>query len=79
MKSLSLCKLPTEGVSSPRLYKGSIGIMEKKMETLGPFKGIYRGYIGVIWGFYRDNGKENGSYYLGFRVLPKTRSHFRSS
>ena len=28
------------------------------METSGPFKGIYR-----------DNGKENGSYYLGFRGL----------
>ena len=22
----------------------------------------------VIWGLYRDNGKENGSYYNGFRV-----------
>ena len=21
------------------------------------------GYIGVIWGLYRDNGKENGNYY----------------
>ena len=25
-------------------------------------------YIGVILGLYRDNGKENGNYYLGFRV-----------
>ena len=32
-----------------------------------PLKG-YRGYIGVILGLYRDNGKENGNYYLGFRV-----------
>ena len=32
--------------------------MEKKMETLGPFKGICR----AILGLYRDNGKENGSY-----------------
>ena len=24
--------------------------------------------IGVILGLCRDNGKENGSYYLGFRV-----------
>ena len=31
--------------------------MENEMETLGPFKGVYR-----------DNGEENGSYYLGFRV-----------
>ena len=29
--------------------------MEKKMETIG--------IIGVIWGLYCDNGKENGSYY----------------
>ena len=27
---------------------------------MGPFKG-------VIQGLYRDNGKENGNYYLGFR------------
>ena len=27
---------------------GYIGIMEKKMETLGPFKGISRGYIGIM-------------------------------
>ena len=25
-------------------------------------------YIGVILGYIGDNGKENGSYYLGFRV-----------
>ena len=30
-----------------------MGIMEKKMETLGPFKGICR----VILGLYWDNGK----------------------
>ena len=35
------------------LYWGYVGIMEKKMETLGPFKGIHRGNIGVIWGLYR--------------------------
>ena len=29
-------------------YWGSIGIMEKKMETLGPFKGIYRVLLGYI-------------------------------
>ena len=28
----------------------------------------YLGYIGVILGLYRDNRKENGNYYLGFRV-----------
>ena len=38
------------------------------METLGPFKGIYRltkGVILVILGFYRENGKEHGNYYNG--------------
>ena len=30
------------------------------METIG--------IIGTTLGLYRDNGKENGSYYLGFRV-----------
>ena len=35
-----------------------MGIMEKKMEstTMG-----YIGYIGIIWGLYGDNGKENGN------------------
>ena len=31
----------------------------------------YWGHIGVVLGLYRgyrDNGKENGNYYLGFRV-----------
>ena len=27
-------------------------------------------------GLYRDNGKENGSYNLGFRVVPKIRVPF---
>ena len=43
-----------------RIYKGlglDIGIMEKNMETTI-----------VYWGIYRDNGKENGNYYLGFGV-----------
>ena len=31
---------------------------------MGIYKGCIKGYIG----FYRDNGKENGNYYLGFRV-----------
>ena len=25
--------------------------------------------MGVVLGLYRDHGKENGSYYFGFRVL----------
>ena len=48
------------------MYTGYIGIMEKKMET------TIMGYIGIIMGYilglYRDNGKENGNYYVGFRV-----------
>ena len=32
-----------------------IGIIEKNMETIG--------IIGILQGLYRDNGKENGSYY----------------
>ena len=37
-----------------------MGIMEKKMET------TIMGFIGYILGLCRDNGTENGSYYLGF-------------
>ena len=29
---------------------------------------LYCCYIGVILGLYWDNGRENGIYYLGFRV-----------
>ena len=36
--------------------------MEKELEILGPFKGIYRGYIGVIlglcWGYVGIMEKE---------------------
>ena len=32
--------------------------------------------LDYFWGLYRDNGKENGNYYLGFRVynpyMPRT-------
>ena len=28
----------------------NMGILEKKMETLGPFKGIYRDYVGDTLG-----------------------------
>ena len=30
--------------------------------------GSYYSILGYILGLYRDNGKENGNYYLGFRV-----------
>ena len=45
----------------------SRGIMEKKLEAQGPFKGTYRVISGYILGLYRD-GKENENYCLGFRV-----------
>ena len=42
------------------------------METTGILWGLYRDfrvyvrvYIRVVLGLYRDNGKENGDYYLG--------------
>ena len=38
-----------------------LGIMEKKMEALGPFKG-YVGLWGLYWG--SNTGKENGNYYV---------------
>ena len=44
--------------------------MEKKTETIGSIGyRVYKGIIGYIFGLYWDNGKENGSYYLGFRVF----------
>ena len=42
-------------VESNKGYKGYNGLIQG-----------YRGYIGVI--YCRDNGKENGKYYLGFGV-----------
>ena len=42
----------------PKISQGyTIGIVEKKMETI---KIGFR--VRVILGFYRDNGKENGNY-----------------
>ena len=28
----------------------------------------HEAHLGIYWGLYWDNGKENGNYYLGFRV-----------
>ena len=36
--------------------------------ALGGYMGGLVPLKGFILGLYRDNGKENGSYYLGFRV-----------
>ena len=30
--------------------------------------GVIQGYMGILYGLYRDNGTENGNYSLGFRV-----------
>ena len=38
---------------------GYIGIMEKNMETLGPFKGIYIGYIPTIMENQMEKKMEN--------------------
>ena len=41
------------------------------MEKDGNYNGLYRAYrlyIGVILGLYSDDGRQNGNYYLGFRV-----------
>ena len=42
------------------------------METIVTIWGLYGGYtgiIGYILGLHRDNGAENGTYYLGFTVI----------
>ena len=43
--------------------------MEKKMEDEMEIGEYIRNIIRVLLGLYRDNGKENGSYYLGFRAV----------
>ena len=35
---------------------------------MGVYTHWHWGHVRVILGLYRDNGKENGSYYLGFRA-----------
>ena len=51
------CRVGLESIWRPEVALGL---------SLGPLNiGVYGG----IWGLYRDNGKENGSYYLGFRVV----------
>ena len=42
-------------------YIRNTGIMEKKMEATISGLGLYKEY--------RNNGKDNGSYYFGFRVI----------
>ena len=44
------------------VYWGYIGIMEKKMETIG-ITGVILRYI---LGLYRDSGGESGNYHLEF-------------
>ena len=56
------------------IYWGYIGIMEKNMETTIV---VYLGMMGLYWGTYWDNGKQNGNYYLGFKGLGLTVERFR--
>ena len=50
----------------------SIAYIEEQLGSLGfqssGFKGLYRGYIRLIYGLYTDNGKANGNHYLEFWV-----------
>ena len=39
-------------------------IPQGDIEEGAPYNGLYRVYIGFILGLYRDNGKENGNYYI---------------
>ena len=40
--------------------------MEKKMETtITGYTGAMKGSTGVIWGLYRNNGKEHGNCHNG--------------
>ena len=41
-----------------------------RVEGLGDI--VYIGVIGCITGLYWDNGKQNGTYYLGFRTSAQT-------
>ena len=47
-----------------RILWGYMGIMEKKMGTIGVIGTIQRLYR-VILGLHADNGEENGNYYNG--------------
>ena len=47
-------------------YWGYIGIVQNEMETTIGFRVVLK-IMGPYW-LYRDYGRENGSYYLGFRV-----------
>ena len=53
-------RVATKGFCQPQGGKGQV-------DTLS---GLYRDYrvYTYILGLYRENGKENGNYYLGFRV-----------
>ena len=47
------------------IYRGYMGIMEKKMEATWGYIGLYRDNEGL----YGDNGQENGSYLELYRVI----------
>ena len=59
---------------SPARSRSSMHLFVARHPRLSRYRGYrnYRGYIGVNigvkLGLHRDNGEENGHYYLGFRV-----------
>ena len=48
--------------------KETDSLQKKNESTVTIILGIHWKHIGDILGLYRDNGKENGNHYLGFRV-----------
>ena len=48
---------------------GELGMKEIYYLLIVPFKGLYRDYIGFYGGYIGTMEKENGNYYLGFRVI----------
>ena len=61
----------TEGAPEPgqqgKVLKTCWGMSKRSVGF--KVSGLYRGYILVIHGLYRENGEENGSYYFGFKPV----------
>ena len=56
-------------------YTRRIHVVASAPSAQSPPEPLVNSYMGsfqnssvIYWGLYRDNGKETGSYYLGFRV-----------
>ena len=48
-----LCWAPKPTLVNPKLTLGADEVWSYS-----------KAYVGVIWGLYRDNGKEHGNYYI---------------